>query len=139
MLTLEGFNILNIKAFKAMEGFIHYTGTGSPAQYYRKMHLVLLPKGPDTQRRIHFLANIDPHRQYKDYKECLTRLSLLHSILKQDQRDASFAQRKYWYQSTYQLFTVDSRFQYLCHELIKADIRRRQQRMIGLIVIYRIL
>lgn len=46
MLTLEGFNILNIKAFKAMEGFIHYTGTELSAQYCQKMHLVLLPKGP---------------------------------------------------------------------------------------------
>lgn len=52
MLTLEGFNILNIKAFKAMEGCIHYTGTGLPAQYNQEMHLVLLPKGPTAQRRI---------------------------------------------------------------------------------------
>lgn len=80
MLMLEGLTILNIKAFKAMEGFIHYTGTGLPAQYYRKIDLV--PKGPFAQRRIHFLANMDPHRQYEDYKECLTRLSLLQSILK---------------------------------------------------------
>lgn len=109
MLTLEGFNILNIKAFTAMEGFIHYTGTGLPAQYYRKMHL---PKGPTAQRRIHFLANMDHHKQYEDYKECLTQLSLLHSILKQDRQDASFALRKYWYQSTYQHFTVDSQFQF---------------------------
>lgn len=69
-----------------MEGFIHYAGTGLPAQYYWKMHQVLLPKGPTAQRRIHFLANMDHHRQYEDYKECLTQLSLLQSILKQDDK-----------------------------------------------------
>lgn len=136
MLTLEGFNILNMKS-------IHSNGRLYTLYRRRVASTILLKNAPSTPTKGAYRTAANTFSGEYGSPQTIWRLQrMLDAIViiafytQTGSTRRVFCTAKVLVPKYIPTFYCRFSVSVFCHELIKADIRQRQQRMIGFIVIH---